>query len=1021
MLYRFDDVVVNAATYQAMKGGRGLSLQPKMFELLCHLIEHRDRVVTRDELLQTFWPNEHVGDAVVTWTVSHIRKQLGQGGGSRRPIETVHGRGYRFAADLVTDGVETEVTARAAVGAGMTVSDVAPKPQPPPQQRQQALPFVGRSPIMRRLESALTSAIEGRGHLCVLTGEAGIGKTRCARETIALAQERGVTTLVGCSVEGAGAPVFWPWLQVLRQLAGVDTEVRERARSLHAELSTLGGAARGDTAEQASPERRFWLFDQLAALLLDHAGRKPIAILLDDIHWADQGTLDALRFLATELDHASILVLATERDAANHASGRARLVRSVEQLHLTRLTVEDIRRYVDAFAEGDEQVAPEVAEAIHAATAGNPLFIEETVRNLVALHGRDLVSLSPDQVRPPTIVRDVLLVRLNGLPEATRAALTGASVLGETFDLSMLEGLTGESMDALVEALQPAVEAAFVVAESPHRYSFSHALYREVLYDAMPSASRVAAHRRAALHLAAQPAVEGRYAELARHYYRSLPAGDFPAVVRAACNAAEAARTVSSHADAARFYQWALEAQALDPELTPRERAELLLTTGLTERHAGRDRAARQTLKRMFELARQHDYADLLLQGAAALRPTFMLGTVPDTLARDCLEYALSCAPEGPDPTRIGALALLAGLPPYSGNMRRAKQMCGEALSLARERGERKPLVRALRASFYAMSGPEDTDRLLELVDEVLADTKDVSSRAIVDAYAARAGALFTRGDITGGDAALEAIAQYATKHRLEEVRWYSLRQRAQRHFREGNFALADAAANELSVLGERLGLSYGPVFVATIRHAVALERTGIEPLTQREAYAGLPAGDPKLPIGFRTRLTRAAAEAGLVDIAEPALSALAANHFEAVPRELGYLSHLSHLVLASMALPKRPFAAELYALLEPYANHNTPDALLRYEGSVSRYLALLAASLGWHDRVSGHFEDALRLNERLSHLPILARTRFEYAQWLEARDDAQSHQVKELVWGAIDLAERSGMAWLVKAARALL
>src|SRR5690348_3414004 len=100
MRYRFGAFELDPAAYTLCRDGREVEMRPKMFDLLRYLIEHRDRVMSKEDLLAALWPNEHVGDAAVAWTVSHLRNALGQGSSQKQPIETIRGRGYRFRSEL---------------------------------------------------------------------------------------------------------------------------------------------------------------------------------------------------------------------------------------------------------------------------------------------------------------------------------------------------------------------------------------------------------------------------------------------------------------------------------------------------------------------------------------------------------------------------------------------------------------------------------------------------------------------------------------------------------------------------------------------------------------------------------------------------------------------------------------------------------------------------------------------------------------------------------------------------------
>ena len=133
---------------------------------------------------------------------------------------------------------------------------------------------------------------------------------------------------------------------------------------------------------------------------------------------------------------------------------------------------------------------------MHRATAGNPLFMQETVRALVTEHGEEaLLSFTPAQIKPPEVARDVLGARLRSLPPDTRSLLATASVLGEEFELPLLQTVSGLALDELLKRIEYAVAQGLLEVESPQRRAFSHTLLRQVLYDDMKAADRVATHR----------------------------------------------------------------------------------------------------------------------------------------------------------------------------------------------------------------------------------------------------------------------------------------------------------------------------------------------------------------------------------------------------------------------------------------------------------------------------------------------------------------------------------------------
>src|SRR5207244_4652754 len=309
---------------------------------------------------------------------------------------------------------------------------------------------------------------------------------------------RGARVLVGRCWEAGGAPAYWPWVQSLR------TYVEESApEALRAQL----GPGAADVA-QIVPERRerltdlaepvlegegarFRLFDYAARFLKNAASARPLVLVLDDLHAADEPSLLLLRFLAGELAGSRILVVGTYRDvdptirdplAATLAElAREKVTRRIE---LSGLTEADCGHYMEL----NVSAAPsaELVTTIYTETEGNPLFVGEVVR-LLAPEGRlsdvDLPFLWTLGI--PQGVREVIGGRLRRLSEDCKDVLVLASVLGRDFALDALERLSEVGANELLELLDEAVaERLLTSVPSAHgRLRFAHALIRETLYD----------------------------------------------------------------------------------------------------------------------------------------------------------------------------------------------------------------------------------------------------------------------------------------------------------------------------------------------------------------------------------------------------------------------------------------------------------------------------------------------------------------------------------------------------------
>lgn len=1017
--YRFVGYELDTEAYKLRRGGHEVRLQPQVFDVLRYLVEHHARVVSKDELLSALWSDPQVNDAAVAWSISHARRALGQTRGARQPIETIHGRGYRLAADVQLVAGNTS--------APPDDIDEETAPQSPEPQPIAALPFVGRDALMAELHAQLSDAGAGAGRMCLLVGEAGIGKTRCASELARGARARGVTVLSGRSVEGVGAPVYWPWQQIVRELLQAQPELRPPGDALLAQLSAAEAGAQPVAA--AARGGRLRMFEELTRLLRTAAEASSLLLVFDDLHWADAGTLELLSFSASEWSRARLMVLGTQREefGSHLAETASELARRAQTYKLGYLTPRDIAQYVARITHQAEPT-PMFCDALLAATAGNPLFVQETVRGLIAQVGAaGLAALSPSAIQPSKLARDVLRVPLRALAAEELALLSIASVLGEVFELTLLTQVAALDIDTLLDRLDAPLARGFVLAEAPNRYRFQHALVRTILYDDVKPTERVATHRRAAELLSQLPEREQHASEIAIHYYRSLAAGDPAAVTAAALRAAAIAERAHAFQDASMYFGWALESQALDSSVTARDRAELLLRSGKALRWAGRERGTRRTLKLAIELATQAKHGDVLVHAARVLRPTHAISSLPDELVREALEQALRTAPEGPDPVRISALSQLACVPPLALDLEQSKHTSAIALDLARQLWAkagndtvaRASMFEALRARLYSLSGPDDIEASIAASDEILAldqPTTDLSW----DAYSARFSALLHRGDMNGACRALDALGRLGDELNMPETRWYHERQRAQLLLMRGQFAETSTASKTLLENGRRMGLSYAYPFVLAIRGRLSYFRNGPAAMKAQVEATGATVFS-EWPPSLCSHGILLAVEAGDFEAARGQWQTLARGEFDNLTKEVSYLLTLCNAAVIAVALDDRPRAEKLYQLLSPYPHHNTLDLMLMSCGSVSHFLARLAAATGRNNRVEDHYSDALAMNERIQHMPKLARTYYEYASWLRTQPGVSARErSRVMARRACELSDSLGMGWLSDPARVL-
>ncbi|HVX34097.1 MAG TPA: BREX system ATP-binding domain-containing protein, partial [Solirubrobacterales bacterium] len=378
-------------------------------------------------------------------------------------------------------------------------------------------PLVGRDREMERLLAATAAVEEGEGRLLLVVGEAGIGKTRLAQEVSVHAWERGFLVAAGRCYEGRRGIPYFPLLELLGQIQ----EVAPGPIDGRPDLATLlAGEAPGPGPADAQRES-LRLLRATTELVKDLAATRPVALLIDDLHWADGATIGVLAHLARHTRGDRVLLLATSRDV-EHPRDQP-LPRTLHELDRERL-IERIpcgRLGAAATVELVEDLLPtasaDLRSRIVEQTDGNPFFVVEAVR-AVAEHG--------EEAPIPAGVRAAVLDRVESIGPRARSLLEAASVLGPAFPVG---DLLGVATTADLDAVLAAVEADRVLRQTDGGYSFDHALTQQTLYTEM------SARRRRDLHLAAAAQLEPpRIAEIGWHLMRGGDdEGALPHLIRA--------------------------------------------------------------------------------------------------------------------------------------------------------------------------------------------------------------------------------------------------------------------------------------------------------------------------------------------------------------------------------------------------------------------------------------------------------------------------------------------------------
>ena len=431
-------------------------------------------------------------------------------------------------------------------------------------------PVVGREEELRILGLGLEDALGGRGGLYVISGSAGMGKTRLAEWTAERAREQGARVLWGRCWETVDTPAYWLWSQVIRQtLEPLSADERnELVGPGRAAISRMVPDVVDIGGKDLDPTTRIEEFDAVAGLFKRAAATEPVILLLEDIHAADESSQLLLMYLAREARESRILIVATcdveETDTrTDESSSIADVTREGVVIALRGIGEEAIARLYEALV-AEKPTLPVIGGLLRS-TEGNPLFVTEAIA-MLNLTG-DLQR--PDQstgFRVPRNVRDMFRRRLAGMSDEAHALLTMASVIGREFDASMLVRVADIEPNAGLDLLDEAVAAGVLQeAGALGRFRFTHVLIRETLYEDLRPGNRMRVHRLVAEAIEGMAGSDGedRLPELAHHWFKAAQAGDAAKALDYAERAAHQAAAQGAHEEAVRLYQRALKVAEL--------------------------------------------------------------------------------------------------------------------------------------------------------------------------------------------------------------------------------------------------------------------------------------------------------------------------------------------------------------------------------------------------------------------------------------------------------------------------
>ncbi|WP_030765960.1 MULTISPECIES: ATP-binding protein, partial [unclassified Streptomyces] len=844
-----------------------------------------------------------------------------------------------------------------------TPAEQTPLPLAPAPDRAEL--FVGREEELARLTAQAHRARAAGPGVAMVSGEAGLGKSALLRALGDRLRAEGWLVAFGRTSDAEGAPPAWAWVEALRAVAGAAPPEPAVAAALAPLLAEDAPAPVHPAGGEDVAAGRFRLHRAVCRWLAQAARGRPVAVLLDDLHWADAETLALLAGAADVPAGTALLLVGAYRP--EDAEGRlgdtlAGLARRVPaRIALRGLGDEAVAELVRAV--GGPGVDAGVVAALAERTGGNPFYVRESAR-LLGSEG-SLVALS----EVPEGVRDVLRRRLGRLPEPVVSLLRLAAVAGRESDVEVLVGAADTAEDGVLGALEVGLLAGLLVEPEPGRVRFAHALVRDTLLADLSRLRSSRMHGRIAACL--ERLAPDDVSALAHHHVRAASSATAAKAVGYCLRAARLAESRFAHDVAAALLAEAVECFERVPAESggdrDAERAELLGRLVRAQVRAGAVMDARTTRRKAIDRAVGAGRDDLLIAAFTAWTEPTPWQTRPygvvDGPVVELLERLL--ARPGHEPA---VRCLLLGA--YAAELSDAKvagvrAAAREALALAERTGD--PVLRAgaLAASVKELDADLEWPERAVLGGELerIGAAHELPGHQWYGMFI-RSTALAAEGDVAGARRLVDRWTQFARTYRMPgpaavgetvEATWAHV---------EGRFEEAERLYRQAAARMARHGSPHAEgilaVAIATLWASQGRLAQSLPRLRQVYAAFGPPAGDLLAVALAAAGEEREARE--ILDRAGP----LRTDYFFKV--------FATFRAMTLVTLGERAGAEELYEALLPY--RDAPPVSSGFTVAVrpvARTLGELAVLLGREDEAAGHFARAAAIAERW-HSPWGAR-----------------------------------------------
>jgi tetratricopeptide (TPR) repeat protein len=868
--------------------------------------------------------------------------------------------------------------------------------------------FVGREPELKQLQAAFDGAMSGQGALMMVMGEPGIGKTALCEQLSTYVTLRGGRTLVGhCYEAGSLSLPYLAFVEALRSyvLSREARDLREELGRGAADVARIVSEIRErlkiKVRTQKDPEEeRYRLLHGVSEFLSNAANVQPMLVVLEDLHDADSGTLDMLTHVSRNLAGTRLLIVGTYRDVEvdrrhplSAALAELRRISSYGRVLLRGLTADEVRRMMESITQ--ESVPWGLAEAVHRQTEGNPLFVQEVVRyvaeeGLIARKGQRWrpTKDAPLEMIIPEGLRDVIGKRLSLLsPECNRLLAVG-SVIGREFALETLKALAGINEDAFAKALKEAVRLSVLEERSQRgliRYRFTHAFFRQTLYEEMIAPHRLKLHQQVARSLETLYAkrLEEHATELAEHFSHSTDPADLAKAVSYGEMAAKRAMDVYAYGEAVRLLEQALKVQdVLDPE-DKAKRCDLLLALGEALLLAGEIlRVVDADALQAFSLAeaigdnvRASRACLLAMQGLAVYGTMLMVSPKAAQWAARADRYA------GPDTVERAWADSMLGFAKVSGggSAPESVALLSRALELARRLGDPSTLWRTASICLFMVTAPQHDEERLRLAEELAQQSRQGVNLVILSVALWTMVKTFLQfGQRRRAEDIMSEMKTLAERSRQAYLLIYSMVGDATMAVWDGRLEEAVAMHGHILAGAEELGIELAELWVgfSLLPAQVHLGGAGqvLEANLRDWRNHEQDASSEEMILYCLAHLGRYAEVAQMLEQVVVARAGIGSDEDETV-------AFVDWAALQAAVLAGHRQAAEL--LLSRLSGSRPITSGTTLPTCIVRHLGAAAALLGRYDQARKYYQKAIKICMEMKFRPELALTRLQLAELL--------------------------------------